>query len=50
MEDEEEILFSMGCVFRIGDVKMLRDRMYCVELTMAYIEDQLWNKLTAHLN
>ncbi|CAF1518878.1 unnamed protein product [Adineta ricciae] len=50
MNDEEEILFSMGSIFRIGDVKELRNRVYCVKLTMVHIEDQLWNKLTAHLD
>ena len=50
MENEEEILFSMGSVFRIGDVKMARNRVYYVKLTMTHTEDELWNKLTAHLD
>ena len=50
MENEEEILFSMGSIFCIGDVKMVRDRVHYVKLTMEHIEDELWNKLTAHLD
>jgi hypothetical protein len=49
---EQEILFSMGSMFRIGDVNKIpgHDGVYCVKLTMEHIEDELWNKLTAHLN
>ncbi|UJR06839.1 hypothetical protein I4U23_011127 [Adineta vaga] len=50
MEDEEEILFSIGSVFRIGPVEEMRDRVYSVKLTMVHIEDETWNKLTAHLD
>jgi hypothetical protein len=48
--DEEEILFSMGFVFQIGNVDELRNKVYRVKLTMVHKEDQLWNKLTAHLD
>jgi hypothetical protein len=48
--DEEEILFSMGSVFQIGNVDELRSKVYRVKLTMVHKEDQLWNKLTSHLD
>jgi hypothetical protein len=50
--DEQEILFSMGSIFRIGDVEKVIDHagVFRVKLTMVHIEDQLWNKLTAHLD
>jgi hypothetical protein len=48
--DEQEVLFSMGSVFRIGNVEKIRNKVYRVQLTMVHKEDQLWNKLTAHLD
>jgi len=50
--DEQEILFSMGSIFRIGDVEEVINHagMFRVKLTMVHIEDELWNKLTAHLD
>jgi hypothetical protein len=50
--DEEEILFSMGAIFRIEDVDKVpgHDGIFRVKLTMEHIEDELWNKLTAHLD
>jgi hypothetical protein len=48
--DEQEILFSIGSVFRIGNVDELRNKVYRVKLTMVHEEDQLWNKLTEHLD
>ena len=50
MENEEEILFSMGSVFQIGQIDELRNKVYRVKLTMIHKEDELWNKLTAHLD
>jgi len=47
---EEEILFPMGSVFRIGKVKELRERVYCVKLTVVDRDDELRNKLTKHLD
>jgi hypothetical protein len=47
---EEEILFPLGSVFRIGKVKELRERVYCVKLTMTDRDDELWNKLTKRLD
>ncbi|CAF0736611.1 unnamed protein product [Adineta steineri] len=48
--DEEEILFSIGSTFRIGEIDEIRSRVYRVKLTMVHKEDELWNKLTAHLD
>ncbi|CAF4063108.1 unnamed protein product, partial [Adineta steineri] len=50
MADEQEILFSMGSTFRIGEIDEIRSRVYRVKLTMVHKEDELWNKLTAHLD
>jgi hypothetical protein len=49
-QNGEEILFSMGSIFRIRDIYERRTRMYCVKLTMERIEDELWNRLTGHLD
>jgi hypothetical protein len=48
--NQEEILFSMGSIFRIQEVYERRARTYCVKLTMEHIEDELWNRLTGHLD
>ena len=52
MEDEEEILISMGPIFRVGEVEKIPDHngVWNVKLKMVYIEDELWNELTAHLD
>jgi hypothetical protein len=52
MTDEKEILFSMGSIFRIGEIDKFpdHDKVYRVKLTMEHIECDLWNKLTAHLD
>ncbi len=52
MEDEEEILFSMGPIFRIGKVEKVPDHdgVWSIKLIMEHIEDKLWNELTAHLD
>ncbi|CAF0732441.1 unnamed protein product [Adineta steineri] len=50
MDNEEEILFSIGATFRIGEIDEIRSRVYRVKLTMVHKEDELWNKLTAHLD
>ncbi|CAF3373462.1 unnamed protein product [Rotaria socialis] len=47
--DEQEILFSMGATFKIGKIDELNAKIYSVKLTMMHIEDELWNKLIAHL-
>ncbi|CAF1508606.1 unnamed protein product [Adineta steineri] len=50
MLHEQEVLFSMGSTFRIGEIDEIRSRVYRVKLTMIHKEDELWNKLTAHLD
>jgi hypothetical protein len=49
MKGEEEILFSMGSIFRIVKIYELRTRVYYIKLIMEHIDKDLWNKLTAHL-
>ncbi|CAF1466090.1 unnamed protein product [Rotaria sordida] len=48
--DEDEVLFSIGAVFRVGGAEEIRERLWKVELTLTQIEDEQWNILTAHLN
>ncbi|CAF1637541.1 unnamed protein product, partial [Didymodactylos carnosus] len=48
--DEDEVLFSMASVFKIGEIEMVRERMWNIKLTLTDKEDEHWNKLTAHLN
>ena len=52
IEDEQEILFSMGATFRIEEGCLFsgRDDIHCVKLTMVHVEDEQWNKMTSHLN
>ncbi|CAF1016060.1 unnamed protein product [Adineta steineri] len=50
MDNEEEVLFSMGSTFRIGEIDEIRSRVYRVKLRMVHKEDELWNKLTEHLD
>ncbi|CAF0929961.1 unnamed protein product [Rotaria sp. Silwood1] len=49
-EHEDEVLFSIGAVFRVGETEELRKRLWKVELTLTQTEDVQWNILTAHLN
>ncbi|CAF3172326.1 unnamed protein product [Rotaria sp. Silwood2] len=49
-KDEDEVLFSIGAIFRVGETEELRERLWKVELTLTQIEDEQWNTLTAHLN
>ena len=51
-KDEQEILFSMGATFRIDEVGLFlnREDIHCVKLTMVHVEDERWDKLTAHLD
>jgi len=46
IKGEEEILFSMGSIFRIGKIVEHRQRVYYIQLIMEHIDKQLWNKLT----
>jgi hypothetical protein len=52
MDNEEEILISMGPIFRIGEVNKEPDHdgVYNIKLRMEHIEDELWNKLTNNLD
>ncbi|UJR11682.1 hypothetical protein I4U23_015863 [Adineta vaga] len=49
-KDEDEILFSIGAVFRVGETKQLRDRLWTVDLTLTSTEDKQWKDLTSHLH
>jgi hypothetical protein len=44
MLDEHEILFSMGSVFRVGEVDALCDHVYRVKLRLEERYDEQWNK------
>jgi hypothetical protein len=46
----EEILFSMGSIFRVQEIYERQTRMYCIKLIMEHIGDELWNRLTGHLD
>ena len=50
--DEQEILFSMGGVFRIGEINDVPSHpgVHCIKLKLEHLEDELWNKLTKHLH
>jgi tetratricopeptide (TPR) repeat protein len=45
-EDEEEILFLMHSVFRIGDIKELEERLWHVKLTLTDDNDAELNRIT----
>ena len=47
--DEDEVLFSMAAVFRIGRTKQLDDRLWKIELTLTPTTEGHWNILTEHL-
>jgi hypothetical protein len=48
-KDEDEVLFSMGAVFHVGEIEQVKDRLWTVELTLTSTEDEQWNFLTSHL-
>lgn len=48
-ENENEVLFSMGAVFRIGDTCQEHQYLWTVKLTLTTDEDKQWNVLTEHL-
>jgi len=48
-EEENEVLFSMGAVFRIGDTYEENRYLWAVKLTLTTDEDEQWNVLTEHL-
>jgi hypothetical protein len=47
--DEDEVLFSMAAVFRIGKTEKKADRLWQIELTLTPPTEEHWNILTAHL-
>lgn len=47
--DEDEVLFSMAAVFRIGRTEEKDDRLWHIELTLTPSTEEHWNILTAHL-
>ncbi|CAF4325883.1 unnamed protein product, partial [Rotaria sordida] len=49
-KDEDEVLFSIGAVFRVDETEEIREHLWKVNLTLTQIEDEQWNILTAHLN
>ena len=49
-KDEDEFLFSMGAVFRIGQITQVKDRLWKIELTLTSTEGEQWSILTSHLN
>ncbi|CAF3384983.1 unnamed protein product [Rotaria sp. Silwood2] len=48
-EYENEVLFSMGAVFRIGETCQENRYLWIVKLTLTTDEDEQWNILTEHL-
>jgi hypothetical protein len=47
--DEDEVLFSMAAVFRIGQTEEISERLWKIELTLTPSSEEEWNILTAHL-
>jgi hypothetical protein len=47
--DEDEVLFSMAAVFRIGKTEKKDDRLWQIELTLTAPTEDQWNILTTHL-
>ncbi|CAF1234288.1 unnamed protein product [Rotaria sp. Silwood1] len=48
-EHEDEVLFSMGAIFRIGETYEEHRYLWTVKLTLTTNEDEQWNVLTEHL-
>jgi len=46
---EQEVLFSMHTVFRIGDMKQIDDRLWEVNLTLTSDNDERLTRLTEHM-
>ncbi|CAF1379550.1 unnamed protein product [Rotaria sordida] len=49
-EHEDEVLFSMGAVFRIGETFEEHRYLWTVKLILTTEEDEQWNVLTEHLS
>lgn len=48
-ESEQESLFSMGTIFRIGNIELLNGIWY-VQLTLTNDQDEILEKLTVHMS
>ena len=48
--DEDEVLFSVASVFRIGLAEEIGKHLWQVKLTLTNNDDTYWKALTAHLN
>ena len=48
--DEDEVLFSVASVFRIGLVEEIGKHLWQVKLTLTNNDDKYWKAFTAHLN
>ncbi|CAF1181114.1 unnamed protein product [Adineta steineri] len=48
-QDEDEILFSIGAVFHIGETKEIGERLWTVKLILTPQQEGLWTNLTKHL-
>ena len=46
---EDEVLFSMAAIFRIGKTQKKEDRLWQIALTLTPLAEEHWNVLTAHL-
>jgi tetratricopeptide (TPR) repeat protein len=47
--DEEEILFSMHTIFRIGEIEQLQDRLWQIDLILTNDDDQELRNLTEYI-
>jgi hypothetical protein len=47
--DEDEVLFSMAAVFRIGRIEQINERLWKIDLTLTPSTEGHWDILTAHL-
>ncbi|CAF0849162.1 unnamed protein product [Didymodactylos carnosus] len=48
-KDEDEVLFSMAAMFRIGRTKEIGERLWKIKLTLTPPNEEQWNILTQHL-
>ncbi|CAF3797974.1 unnamed protein product [Rotaria sp. Silwood1] len=48
-ETENEILFSIGTVFRIGRAERVSNKLWCIHLTLTIDNDPKLNQLTRHM-
>ena len=48
-KDEDEVLFSISAVFRIGKTEQIDDRLWKIKLTLTPANEELWTMFTEHL-